>query len=123
MRKAATVSPLRMPVGAFGGALNDLPVEKLGATVTRAAIERTGLDPCRIHDVVLAQRYMSGEGAKTICWNDPFVLARRRALSRHVLARDPWSVGPRDLALRCAGGNFFMMGRSDGRVARRSCCV
>ena len=33
MRRAAIVSPLRTPVGRFGGALKDVPVERLGALV------------------------------------------------------------------------------------------
>ena len=61
MRRAAIVSPLRTPVGAFGGSLRSVPVEALGATVVRALLERTGLDPARIDDVVFAQSYANGE--------------------------------------------------------------
>jgi hypothetical protein len=39
MRRAAIVSPLRTPVGAFGGALRDVPVETLGSVVTKAVLE------------------------------------------------------------------------------------
>ena len=42
MRRAAIVSPVRTPVGAFGGALRDVPVETLGSAVTKAVLERTG---------------------------------------------------------------------------------
>ena len=55
MRRAAIVSPLRTPVGAFGGSLRDVPVETLGSTVVKAVVERTGIDPVHIEDVVLAQ--------------------------------------------------------------------
>ena len=61
MRRAAIVQPLRTPVGAFGGALRTVPVEVLGATVVRALLERTSLDPARIDDVVFAQSYANGE--------------------------------------------------------------
>ncbi len=61
MRRAAIVTPLRTPVGAFGGSLRDVPVETLGSTVVKAVIERTGIDPIRIEDVVLAQSYASSE--------------------------------------------------------------
>jgi acetyl-CoA C-acetyltransferase len=61
MRRAAIVSPVRTPVGAFGGALRDVPVEALGSVVTKAALERTGLDPARIEDVVFAQSYANSE--------------------------------------------------------------
>ena len=68
MKRAAIVSPLRTPIGAFGGALRPVPVEELGATVARAIIERTGLDPARIEDVVFAHSYANGEVPCTGRW-------------------------------------------------------
>ena len=68
MRRAAIVSPLRTPIGAFGGSLKPVPVEELGATVARAVVQRTGLDPARIDDVVFAQSYTSGETPCTGRW-------------------------------------------------------
>lgn len=68
MKRAAIVSPLRTPVGAFGGTLKGVPVEELGATVARAVVERTGLDPARLDDVVFAQSYASGETPCTGRW-------------------------------------------------------
>ncbi|NIE64454.1 acetyl-CoA C-acetyltransferase [Burkholderia sp. Ax-1719] len=68
MKRAAIVSPLRTPVGAFGGALKGVPVEALGATVARAIVERTGIDAARIDDVVFAQSYASGETPCTGRW-------------------------------------------------------
>ena len=68
MKRAAIVSPLRTPIGAFGGALKSVPVEQLGATVARAVVERTGLDPARLGDVVFAQSYTSGETPCTGRW-------------------------------------------------------
>jgi acetyl-CoA C-acetyltransferase len=61
VRRAAIVSPLRTPVGTFGGALRDVAVEDLAAPVVRAVLERSGLDPERIDDVVFAQSYANSE--------------------------------------------------------------
>jgi len=61
MRRAVIVSPLRTPVGTFGGSLRPVPVEELGATVVKALLERTKLDPARVDDVVFAQSYASAE--------------------------------------------------------------
>ena len=61
MRRAAIVSPVRTPVGTFGGSLRPVPVEELGATVVKAALARTGLDPALVEDVVFAQSYANGE--------------------------------------------------------------
>ncbi|HIG23260.1 MAG TPA: acetyl-CoA C-acyltransferase [Henriciella marina] len=61
MPRAAIVSPVRTPVGAFGKSLKDVPVEKLGATVTKEVLKRTGIDPALIEDFVFAQSYANSE--------------------------------------------------------------
>lgn len=61
MRRAAIVSPTRTPVGGFGGTLRPLKAEKLGALVAKAVVERSGLDPSRLDEVVFAQSYASSE--------------------------------------------------------------
>ncbi|MFD6350126.1 acetyl-CoA C-acetyltransferase [Streptomyces roseolus] len=61
MRRAAIVSPVRTPVGAFGGALRPVAVEDLAATVIKAVVERSGVDPERIDDVAMAQSYANSE--------------------------------------------------------------
>jgi acetyl-CoA C-acetyltransferase len=68
MKRAAIVSPLRTPIGAFGGSLRSVPVEELGATVARAIIARTGLDPAHIEDVVFGHSYANGEVPCTGRW-------------------------------------------------------
>jgi len=61
MRRAAIVAPVRTPVGAFGGTLRPVPVEDLAATVIKAVVERSGIDPERIEDVAMAQSYANSE--------------------------------------------------------------
>jgi len=61
MRRAAIVCPVRTAVGVFGGTLRPVPVEKMAAAVIQAVLQRTGLDPIKIEDVVFAQTYVSGE--------------------------------------------------------------
>lgn len=68
LKRAAIVSPLRTPVGAFGGGLRPVPVEELGAVAARAVVERTGIDPGLIEDVVFAQSYQNGEAPCTGRW-------------------------------------------------------
>ncbi|SDF07814.1 acetyl-CoA C-acetyltransferase [Blastococcus aurantiacus] len=57
MRDAVICEPLRTPVGGFGGSLRDVPVQELAATVIRALIERTGLPPEAVEDVLLGHCY------------------------------------------------------------------
>ncbi len=59
--RAAIVAPLRTPVGGFGGTLRPVPAEDLAATVIKAVVERSGVDPERIEDVVVAQSYANSE--------------------------------------------------------------
>ena len=54
MREAAIVSTARTPVTrAFKGAFNDTDAPELTAHVFNAAIERAGIDPARIDDVIM----------------------------------------------------------------------
>jgi acetyl-CoA C-acetyltransferase len=68
VKRAAIVSALRTPIGAYGGMLRSVPVEELGATVARAIVQRTGLDPALIEDVIFAQSYTNGEAPCTGRW-------------------------------------------------------
>jgi acetyl-CoA C-acetyltransferase len=61
MREVVVCSPVRTPVGRFGGALRDVGAAELAATVVRALVARTGVDPAGIDDVILGQCYPNGE--------------------------------------------------------------
>ncbi|WP_066272059.1 acetyl-CoA C-acetyltransferase [Hydrogenophaga palleronii] len=91
MRRAAIVSPLRTPVGSFGGGLRSVPVEELAAITVRALMSRTGIDPGRVDDVVFAQSYANGE---TPC------VGRWAALQAGL----PVEVPGMQLDRRCGGG-------------------
>jgi acetyl-CoA C-acetyltransferase len=61
MRRAAIVGAVRTPVGKFLGSLAPLTAERLAAHIIRATVARTGIDPERIEDVVIAQSYANSE--------------------------------------------------------------
>lgn len=61
MREVAIVSPVRTAVGSFGGGLKDVSAADLAATVIKAVLERTGLDPEKIDEVILGHGYPGGE--------------------------------------------------------------
>ncbi|HCF24215.1 MULTISPECIES: acetyl-CoA C-acetyltransferase [unclassified Novosphingobium] len=61
LRRAAIVAPIRTAVGKFGGALSSLTAGQLGATILKALMERTKIDPGRVDDVVFSQGYGNGE--------------------------------------------------------------
>ncbi|MEV7431882.1 acetyl-CoA C-acetyltransferase [Nocardioides sp. NPDC092400] len=61
LRRAALVSPVRTPVGAFGGTLRPVPAAALASHVIKELVARTGIDPSRIEDVSFAQSYANSE--------------------------------------------------------------
>ena len=53
MKEVYIVSVARTPIGSFGGALASLPVIKLGSTVIKAAVERSGIKPEDVQEVFM----------------------------------------------------------------------
>jgi acetyl-CoA C-acetyltransferase len=62
MTDVVIVSAARTPVGAFNGALASLLSYELGATAIRAAVERAGLTPADVEEVVLGQVLQANQG-------------------------------------------------------------
>jgi acetyl-CoA C-acetyltransferase len=60
-REAVICAPLRTPVGRYGGVFKSVPAVDLAATAISAVIQRTGLDPALVDDVILGQCYPNGE--------------------------------------------------------------
>ncbi|WP_151448041.1 acetyl-CoA C-acetyltransferase [Lacisediminimonas profundi] len=60
-RRAAIVCPVRTPVAIYGGALRNVPAEKIMATTIQAILDRTGLPGERIDEVIIAQSYGNAE--------------------------------------------------------------
>ena len=70
MRSAVIVSTARTPIGrAYRGAFNNLPSPTLASHSIRAAVERAGIDPAEVDDVVfgcaLQQGHQAGNIART----------------------------------------------------------
>ena len=61
MREVAIVSPVRTAVGSFGGTLRGVSAAELASTVIKEALDRSGLDPAKVDDVILGHGYPSGE--------------------------------------------------------------
>ena len=61
MNEVVVCEPLRTPVGRFGGVLQEVPPADLAVTVVHALLERTGLDPGAVDDVILGQCNPNGE--------------------------------------------------------------
>ena len=69
LRRVAICKPLRTPVGRFLGSLAPLEAGQLGAVIIKALVERSGIDPARVDDVVFSQGYGSGEAPAIGHWS------------------------------------------------------
>ncbi|MBO9624044.1 MAG: acetyl-CoA C-acyltransferase [Sphingomonas sp.] len=93
MRSAVIVSTARTPIGrAYRGAFNNLPSPTLGSHSIRAAVERAGLDPAEVDDVVFGAALQQGAQASNIA---------RTALLRAGL---PVTVAGMSVDRQCASG-------------------
>lgn len=53
MKEIYVVAAVRTPIGSFGGVLKSLSATQLGAAAIRAAVERAGLKPEQVQDVLM----------------------------------------------------------------------
>jgi len=56
------VSAARTPMGAFQGELKDLTAPQLGAAAIRAAVERAGINPTQVQEVIMGCVLPAGQG-------------------------------------------------------------
>jgi acetyl-CoA acetyltransferase family protein len=93
MRSAVIVSTARTPIGrAYKGALNATPSPTLAGHAIAAAVERAGIDPEEVEDVILGVAQQQGCAGNNLA---------RNALLRAAL---PVSVGGMTLDRQCASG-------------------
>ena len=56
------VSAARTPVGSFNGAFATVPAHDLGAVAIKAALERAGIEPARVSEVIMGQILTAAQG-------------------------------------------------------------
>ena len=66
MTEAVVLSAVRTPVGRYGGALSGVRPDDLAAHAVGAAVERAGVDPGQIEDVVLGCANQAGEDNRNV---------------------------------------------------------
>ena len=92
MRDAWIVSAVRTPVGRYGGALRSVRPDDMAALAIKASVERSGLDPALIEDVILGNANGAGEDNRNV--------ARMAAL----LAGLPLETGGQTVNRLCGSG-------------------
>ena len=63
MENVVFISCARTPIGAYGGALRDVPIYRLGSLVLVEAVKKAGIDPATVDDVIMGSAYQNGECA------------------------------------------------------------
>jgi 3-oxoadipyl-CoA thiolase len=66
LREAWIVSAVRTPVGRYGGALAGIRPDDLAAVAIQAAVERAGIDPAELEDVVFGCANQAGEDNRNV---------------------------------------------------------
>jgi 3-oxoadipyl-CoA thiolase len=66
LREAWIVEAVRTPVGRYGGALASVRPDDLAALVLRAVVDRAGLDPAIVEDVILGCANQAGEDNRDV---------------------------------------------------------
>ena len=93
MREAVIVSTARTPIGrAYRGAFNDTQAQQLGAHAVKHAVQRAGVDPAEIEDVVMGAALQQGATSTNV--------ARQIALAAGL----PSTVPGMSLDRQCASG-------------------
>jgi 3-oxoadipyl-CoA thiolase len=110
LREAWIVDAVRTPFGRYGGALAGVRPDDLAAVVVRAIVDRTGVDPALIEDVILGCANQAGEDNRNV--------ARMAVL----LAGLPVEVGGQTVNRLCGSGlqavvtASHAIGAGDGEV-------
>ena len=66
LREAWIVEAVRTPIGRYGGALASVRPDDLAALVIRAVVDRSGIDPGLIEDVILGCANQAGEDNRDV---------------------------------------------------------
>src|ERR1044071_9690751 len=84
MSDVVIVSAARTPGGSFNGALSSLPAHELGKIAIQAAVERAGIAPADVDEVIMGQVLQAGAGQGP---------ARQAAVNAGIPVESPaWSV-------------------------------
>ncbi len=107
MTDVVIVSGARTAVGRFGGGFKDVPASDLGATAIKAAVERSGLEPGDVDEVILGNVLQAAETG----------YAARRAMIKAGL---PESIPAMTVNRACSSGleaiNFAVMAIMTGQA-------
>lgn len=62
MKEVVIVSAVRTPMGSFGGTLSNIPATKLGSIAIKAAVDKIGLNPKEVQEVIMGNVLQANNG-------------------------------------------------------------
>ena len=62
VREVVILGAARTPIGKYGGSFRDVHPAELGAVAARAALQRAGVDPGEVHEVLVGHGRQAGSG-------------------------------------------------------------
>lgn len=65
MKNVVIASAVRTPIGKYGGALKDVPAAELGTIVIKEALNRAGVKPEQVDEVIMGNVLQAGQGQNT----------------------------------------------------------
>jgi acetyl-CoA C-acetyltransferase len=109
MSEIVIASAARTPVGTFNGGLSSIPAHQLGQVAIQASLERAGIEPGEVSEVIMGQILTAGQGQNP---------ARQASIGAGVPVEVPaWSVNQLcGSGLRSVALGFQAIRQGDSRI-------
>jgi acetyl-CoA C-acetyltransferase len=111
-REVVIVGAARTPIGRYGGAFKDVHPAELGAVAARAALERGGIAPDRVDEVIIGHARQAGSGP-----NPARQVVRRGGMRDEVPAQTLNKACASGLQAVASGAQSILLGESEIVVA------
>jgi len=112
VREVVIAGAARTPIGRYGGAFRQVHPAELGAVATRAALERAGVDPATVDEVLMGHARQAGSGP-----NPARQVVRRAGLPDAVPAQTINKACASGMQAVATGAQSIMLGDADTVVA------
>jgi acetyl-CoA C-acetyltransferase len=111
-REVVIVGAARTPIGRYGGAFRQMHPAELGAVAAKAAIERSGVDPAHVDEVIVGHARQGGSGP-----NPGRQVARRAGLADTVPGQTVNKACASGMQAVAGAAQAIMLGESSVAVA------
>jgi acetyl-CoA C-acetyltransferase len=111
-RDVVILGAARTPIGRYGGAFKDIHPAELGAIATRAALERAGIPPDEVDEVIIGHARQAGSGP-----NPARQVGHRAGIPASVPAHTINKACASGMQAIAAGAQAILLGEAESVVA------